>query len=150
MINFTVIQKPPKVINKPSNITTDIGLPVTLTCYVEGDPNHYWVGWMSRHTVIQAGEKHSISTSPNFKSANGTIYHLTIHSVKEAGKYECKVYAITGDVQDQVAHHIIVNDHDGKNNEYIATYNRLTNFIDFTDGQTESSSLWDILRKYFF
>ena len=150
MINFTVIQKPPKVINKPSNITTDIGLPVTLTCYVEGDPSHYWIGWMSRHTVIQAGEKHSISTSPNFKSANGTIYHLTIHSVKEAGKYECKVYAITGDVQDQVAHHIIVNDHDGKNNEYIATYNRLTNFIDFTDGQTESSSLWDILRKYFF
>ena len=70
---------------------------------------------MSRHTVIQAGEEHSISSSTNFTSANSTIHYLTIHSVKEAGKYECKVYTIAGDVQDQVTHHIIVNDHDGKN-----------------------------------
>ena len=118
-ICILVIEKLPKIINKPRNITTDVGLPVTLTCYVEGDPSHYWVGWMSRHAVIQAGEEHSISTSPNFKSTNGTgtTHHLTIHSVKEAGKYECKVYTITGDVQDQLTHHIIVSDHDGKDNE---------------------------------
>ena len=109
-----MIERPPKIINRPRNITTDIGLPVTLTCYVEGDPNHYWVGWMSRHTIIQGGKEHSISTSPNFKSSNGTIHHLTIHSVKEAGKFECKVYTITGDVQDQVTHHVSVTDHDGK------------------------------------
>ena len=110
----TVIERPPRIVNKPHNITTDIRLPITLTCYVEGDPNHYWVGWMSRQTIIQAGEEHSISTSPNFKSTNGTIHHLTIHSVKEAGKYECKVYTITGDVQDQLTHHVSVTDHDGK------------------------------------
>ena len=105
-VHTTVIERPPKIVNKPHNITTDIGLPVTLTCYVEGDPNHYWVGWMSRQTIIHAGEKHSISTSPNFKSTNGTTHHLTIHSVKEAGKYECKVYTMTGDVQDQLTHHV--------------------------------------------
>ena len=111
---YIVSERPPKIINQPRNITTNVGLPVTLTCYVEGDPNHYWVGWMSRHTIIQGGEEHSISTSPNFKSTNGTIHHLTIHSVKETGKYECKVYTIAGDVQDQVTHHISVTDHDGK------------------------------------
>ena len=110
----TVIERPVKIINKAYNITTNTGLPVTLTCYVEGDPNHYWVGWISRHSIIQAGEEHSISTSPNFKSTNGTIHHLTIHSVKEAGKYECKVYTIAGDVQDQVTHYVSVTDHDGK------------------------------------
>ena len=117
-IYFTAIDKSAKVINKPYNITTDIGLPVTLTCCVEGDPDHYYVGWMSRNSVIKAGEEHSISASPNFKSAaNGTIHHLTIHSVKKAGKYECKVYTITGDVQDQVTHHVIVNGRDdGKDN----------------------------------
>ena len=125
-IHTTVSERPAKIINQPHNITTDVGLPVTLTCYVEGDPNHYWVGWMSRHTVIQAGEEHSISTSPNFKSSNGTIHHLTIHSVKEAGKYECKVYTIGGDVQDQVTHHVSVPDHDGKECNHSYSYIHFT------------------------
>ena len=98
--------------NKPRNITTDIGLPVTLTCCVEGDPNHYWVGWMSRHTIIQAGEEHSFSMSPSFKSTDGTIHYLTIHSVKGASEYECKVYTITGAVRDQLTHYVFVTDHD--------------------------------------
>ena len=123
-VHTIVIQRPPKIINKPHNITTDIGLPVTLTCYVEGDSNHYWVGWMSRHTIIQAGEEHSISTSPNFKSSNGTTHHLTIHSVKEAGKYECKVYTVTGDLQDELTHHILVINHDGKELCMLSTTHR--------------------------
>lgn len=125
-----VIEKPPKIINKPCNITTDAGLPVTFTCYVEGDPSQYWVGWMSRQTLIQAGEEHSISTSPNFKSTNGTAHHLTIHSVKEAGNYECKVYTITGDVQHQVTHHVFVTDQN--------------------DDQVKSTSIWDTFKELFF
>ena len=125
--HITVIEKPPKIINKPCNITTDVGLPVTFTCYVEGDPNEYWVGWMSRQTLIQAGEEHSISTSPSFKSTNGTAHHLTIHSVKEAGNYECKVYTIKGDVQDQVTHHVFVTDQNGKSVKLKAISN--THFI---------------------
>ena len=105
---FTVIEKPPKIINKPCNVTTKVGLPVTLTCHIEGDPNHYWVGWMSRNTIIQEGEEHSISSSPSSKSSNGTAHYLTIHSVKKAGKYECKVYAITGDIQTQVTHQVFI------------------------------------------
>ena len=102
----------PKITNNCSNVTTEVGLPVTLTCYVEGDPNHYWVGWMSRNTIIHAGDEHSISTSPNFRSLNGTAHHLTIHSVKVPGKYECVLYTVEGDVQDKITHHVDV--HEGK------------------------------------
>ena len=102
----------PVITNNCSNITTEAGLPVTLTCYVEGDPNHYWVGWMSRNTIIHAGQEHSISTSPSYRSPNGTVHHLTIHSVKVSGKYECILYTVEGDVQDKVTHHVAV--HEGK------------------------------------
>ena len=103
----------PNITSNCSNVTVEVGLPVTLTCYVEGDPKHYWVGWMSKNTFIHAGDEHSISTSPSFKSLNGTAHHLTIHSVKVSGKYECTLYNINGDIQDQVTHHVIVNE--GKN-----------------------------------
>ena len=102
----------PKIISKPCNITTEVGQLVTLTCYVEGDPKHYWVGWMSRNTIIHAGDEHSISTSPSFRSLNGTVQHLTIHSVKVSSKYECILYTVEGDVQDKVTHNIAV--HEGK------------------------------------
>ena len=97
------------IISKPHNITTVVGLPVTLTCYVEGDPNHYWVGWMSRNSIIQAGEEHSVSTSPSFQSANGTVHYLTIHTVKTSGKYHCNVYTISKKVVDQVTHQVTVD-----------------------------------------
>ena len=112
-IHTDILVTKPKIINKPRNITTDVGLPITLTCYVEGDPNHYWVGWMHRNNVIQAGEEHSISTSPNFRSLNGTTHHLTIHKIKVSGKYECKVYSITGNVQDQLSYQVLVNEGTG-------------------------------------
>ena len=105
--HFLVIK--PKITTKCSNITTEVGLPVTLTCFVEGDPNHYYVGWLTRNTVIHKGEDHSISTTPNFRSPNSTIHYLTIHSIKRPGKYECRVYSMTGDVQDQVSHQVFVN-----------------------------------------
>ena len=116
----TLVTKP-KITSKSSNITTNVGLPVTLTCYVEGDPKHYWVGWMYRNTVIEAGEEHSISTSPNFRSHNGTTHHLTVHNIKESGKYVCTVYTITGDVQDQVSHQVHVGE--GRHfNKLVNTY----------------------------
>ena len=65
---------------------------------------------MSRNTIINAGDEHSISTSPNFRSLNGTKHYLTIHSIKVSDKYECKLYTIQGDVQDQVTHHVIVDE----------------------------------------
>ena len=57
----TVIDKPPKIINKPSNVTIAVGLPITFRCSVEGDPTHYWVGWMVRNAVIQKREEYSIA-----------------------------------------------------------------------------------------
>lgn len=112
-----VTEKPkePKITSEPQNITTEVGLPVTLRCYVEGDPSHYWVGWMSRNAIIQKGEEHSISTSPSFNSTNGTTHYLTIHSVKFSDKYHCKVYTITNKIVDQVTHQVHVNNK-GMNN----------------------------------
>ena len=105
-----MMEKPePTITTKPQNIITAVGLPVTLTCHVEGDPSSYWVGWMSQHAIIQEGEDHSISTSPSFKSTNGTVHHLTIHRVKESGKYHCEVYTISKKV-DQVTHQVIADD----------------------------------------
>ena len=60
--------------------------------------------------MIHAGDEHSISTSLDFRSPNGTAHHLTIHSVKVSGKYECKLYSINGDIQDQITHHVVVNE----------------------------------------
>ena len=99
----------PKITSKSQNVTTGVGLPVTLKCYVEGDPSHYWVGWMSRNAIIQKGEEYSISTAPGFKSTNGTTHYLTIHSVKVSGKYHCKVYTIEKKVLDQVTHQVLVD-----------------------------------------
>ena len=99
----------PTIITKPCNITTEVGLPVTLKCYVEGDPSHYLVGWMSRNAIIKKGEEHSVSTSPSFQSANGTVHYLTIHTVKTSGKYHCNVYTMSKKVVDQVTHQVIVN-----------------------------------------
>lgn len=108
---FLVMEKPtPTIISEPQNVTIEAGLPVTLSCYVEGDPRHYWVGWMSRNTIIQNGEEHSISTSPSFKSTNGTSHYLTIHSVKSSGKYNCKVFTIQQNVAvDEVTHQVVVD-----------------------------------------
>ena len=120
MLVYICVVVKPNITSNCSNVTTEFGLPVTLTCYVEGDPNHYWVGWMSKNTIIHAGDEHSISTSPSCRSPNGTVHHLTIHSVKVSGKYECKLYSINGDIQDQVTHHVIVNE--GKNFNKLSTF----------------------------
>ena len=108
---YTVLKRPssPEIINKPCNVTIAVGLPVTFRCYVKGDPNHYWVGWMSRNTIIQAGNDYSISTSQSFLSTNGTTHYLTIHEVKEAGKYDCKVYSLEGNVEDFITHEVMVS-----------------------------------------
>ena len=81
-----------------------VGLPVTLSCHVKGDPTHYWVGWMYRDSIIQEGEQNAMSTS---RSTRGTHHYLTIHTVKESGKYKCNVYTIKGLVN-QVPHHVTV------------------------------------------
>ena len=86
---------------------------------MEGDPSSYWVGWMSQYAIIQEGEDRSISTSPSFKSTNGTVHHLTIHRVKESGKYHCEVYTISKKV-DQVTHQVIADD--GKIYSIIASH----------------------------
>ena len=108
-IYYTIVIKP-KIIKKFSNIATDIGLPITLRCYVEGDPNHYWAGWLTRSTIAQAEEEKSNSTSLNFGLRNGTTHYLTIHSIKVPGKYECKVYTVTAEIQDQISHQVIVTE----------------------------------------
>ena len=108
-----MIEKPkikkPKIISKSQNVTTKFGLPVTLKCYVEGDPKHYLVGWMNRNAIIKKGEEHSVSTSPSFQSANGTVHYLTVHTVKTSGKYHCNVYTMSKKVVDQVTHQVTVD-----------------------------------------
>ena len=95
-IIITVIPKP-KITTKPTNVTTMVGLPVTLSCHVKGDPNHYWVGWMYRDSIIQEGEQYATSTA---RSTRGTHHYLTIHTVKQSGNYVCKVYTIHGPVDE--------------------------------------------------
>jgi len=102
----TVVPKPPKIVNKPTNVSAEVGLPITLTCHVEGDPTHYWVGWMHRESVIEEGEQHAMSTSPTF---HGTSHYLTVHKVKVPGEYECKVFTIGGQVQDQATHQVNID-----------------------------------------
>ena len=99
----------PKIISKSQNITIEYGLPITLTCYVDGDPSHYWVGWMSRNEIIQEGKEHSMSTSPSFTSTNGTVHYLTVHTVKTSGKYHCNVHTMSKKVVDQVTHQVVVD-----------------------------------------
>ena len=113
MMKKPVTEEPPTekptIVTEPCNITTEVGLPVTLKCYVEGDPSHYLVGWMSQNAIIKKGEEHSVSTSPSFQSANGTVHYLTIHTVKTSGKYHCNVYTMSKKVVDQVTHQVIVD-----------------------------------------
>ena len=108
------VTEEPTIISKPENITTVVGLPVTLKCYVKGDPSHYLVGWMSQNEIIQEGKEHSMSTSPSFTSANGTVHYLTVHTVKTSGKYHCNVYTMSKKVVDQVTHQV----HIGKGKIY--------------------------------
>ena len=141
----------PKIISKPCNITTEVGQPVTLTCYVEGDPDHYWVGWMSKNTIIHARDEHSISTSPSFRSLNGTVHHLTIHSVKVSGKYECILYTVEGDVQDKVAHNIAIYEGKDFNNPQTVTLTFCYPAENREDSTSPSpTSLLDMISSLFF
>ena len=101
----------PEIITRPINAVVDrVGLPITLTCKVSGDPSHYWVGWMYRNSIIQRGDEdyaHSFSTSPSYLS-NGTTQFLTIHSLKAPGNYTCQVYSIEGKQLDNVTHQVTV------------------------------------------
>ena len=75
---------------------------------MDGDPNHYWVGWLHRNTNIQS--EHSVSVSPSVRSLQGTTHHLTVHSVKVASKYQCQVFTIQdGNVTDQVTQQMSIS-----------------------------------------
>ncbi|XP_065918532.1 uncharacterized protein [Dysidea avara] len=106
-----VISKP-KIVSPPLNATvTRPGLPITLSCEVDGDPNHYWVGWFYKSSIIHQNgdDDHSVSVSPSFRSLQGTTHHLTVHSVKHDGKYQCLVFTIRdGRAVDEVAHQVAV------------------------------------------
>ena len=107
---FIVIAKP-EIITKPINATVDsVGLPITLTCKVSGDPSHYYIGWIHKNSIMQRGDgySHSISTSPNLLSPNGTIHYLTVHSVNIPGKYTCQVYSIEGKQLNNVTHQVSI------------------------------------------
>ena len=51
---------------------------------------------------------HSLSTSPNLMTPNGTNHYLTVHSVDVPGKYTCQVYSIEGKQLDHVTHKISI------------------------------------------
>ena len=107
----TVISKP-KIISPSLNATvTRPGLPITLSCEVDGDPDHYWVGWFYKTSVIQnEDDGHSVSVSPSIKSLQGSTHHLTVHSVKQDGKYQCQVFTIKdGSVADQLTHQVTIS-----------------------------------------
>ena len=108
----TVVSKP-KIISPSLNATiTRPGLPITLSCEVDGDPNHYWVGWFYKTSMIQTtgDDDHSVSVSPSIKSLQGTTHHLTVHSVKQDGKYQCLVFTIKdGSVADQLTHQVTIS-----------------------------------------
>jgi len=110
-IHITVISEP-KIISPPNNTAVvRPGLPITLSCEVDGDPNHYWVGWFYKTSMIQTtgDDDHSVSVSPSIRSLQGTTHHLTVHSVKQDGKYQCLVFAIKdGSVVDQVNHQVTI------------------------------------------
>ena len=140
----------PVIITKPTTTTVDqIGLPITLRCEVSGDPNHYWVGWMHKNSMIQRGDghSHSLSTSPSLSSPNSTSYHLTIHSVKVPGNYTCQVFSIEGKQLDHVTHEVTVKG--------MVIYNSFVDLQCFTDfssfiESTSKSSLFGTLFSQFF
>ena len=105
MVSKPVIVSPPvtTTITKP-------GLQITLECEVNGDPKHYWVGWLHRNSLIQSDDDYSVSVSPTVRSPQGTIHHLTIHRVKVAGKYHCQVFTMQdGNVTDHVTHEVSIS-----------------------------------------
>jgi len=74
--------------------------------------NHYWVGWLHKGSIIQNGDDdYSVSVSPSVRSLQGTTHHLTVHSVKQEGKYQCIVFTIKDGsvhVVDQQAHQVTI------------------------------------------
>ena len=102
---FVVISRP-LITTCPTNATVDrVGLPITLTCEVSGDPSHYWVGWMHKNSIIETGNGHTVSS---LMSPNSTSYHLKVHSVKFPGKYTCQVFSIEGKQLSNVTHQVSV------------------------------------------
>jgi len=77
------------------------------------------VRWLHRNAIIQSDDdEHSVSVSPSVRSLQGTTYHLTVHSVKVAGKYQCQVFTIQGgNVTDQLTHQVSIG-----NGMYIRTW----------------------------
>ena len=110
----TVISKPQiaQIVSPPLNvIVTRPDLPITLSCKVDGDPNHYWVGWSYNGSIItQNGDDgYSVSLS-SFKSLQIITHHLTIDSVKFDGKYQCLVFSVRdGSVIDQLTHQVTIS-----------------------------------------
>ncbi|XP_065918570.1 uncharacterized protein [Dysidea avara] len=124
-----VVSKP-TIISPPVNATvTRPGLPITLSCEVDGDPNHYWVGWFHRNSMIQTDDDdRSVSESPSVRSQQGTTHHLTVHSVKVAGKYQCQVFTIQdGNVTDQVTHRVSIGS--GDNDRSSSLLDVLSTFV---------------------
>ena len=141
---YTVAPKP-KITSNSTNVTTMAGLPVTLSCHVEGDPNQYWVGWMHRESTIQQGEQYAMSTA---RTTRGTRHYLTIHTVKKPGEYKCKVFTINGST-DQKSHHVTVKN--GTNMKYYILVRMLTNLLAFTDmKESNPPSHWNDLKKFLF
>ena len=102
---FVVIPRP-VITTYPMNATVDrVGLPITLTCEVSGDPSHYWVGWMHKNSIIETGNGHTVSS---FMSPNSTSYHLKVHSVTFPGKYTCQVFSTEGKQLSNVTHQVSV------------------------------------------
>ena len=105
---YLVVMPKPEIVTKPITAEVDrVGLPITLTCTVSGDPSHYWVGWMYRNSIIQRSGEHSLSASSSFLP-NGTTHHLTVHYIKVPGNYTCQVYSIEGKQLDNVTHQVSV------------------------------------------
>ena len=137
----------PTIISNPVNATvTRPGLPITLSCEVYGDPNQYWVGWLYKSSIIQNGDDdHSVSVSPSFRSLQGKTHHLTVHSVKHDGKYQCLVFTIgDGSVVDQLTHQVTIS----KGTQVIFMF-MVSSSYSPGDSKTSSSSLLDAVSKFF-
>jgi len=72
-------------------------------------PSLYYVNYKTS-IIKNEDDNHSVSVSPNFRSQQGgTTYHLTVHSVKHNGKYQCLVYTIRdGSVVDQLTQQVTI------------------------------------------
>ena len=121
-----------------------VGLPVTLSCHVKGDPDHYWVGWMYRDSIIQEGEQYATSTA---RSTRGTHHYLTIHSVKQSGNYVCKVYTIHGTV-DETTNNVTVEN--GMNMKYYLCRTCSYIYICIDATKPTPTSLMDVVYKLLF